>query len=247
MSGSALPRRAHFTWHLLAHARPPRMRHQQSRTVHQTDWGAHTTLVLPERRGLASESFLQPLSAGRKLCRSPISPVKWQADRRGPRKASAAFPGAPPNPAPARLLPETSENPPSESRPLLGARNELGMSQRAAGRPSQPCVQPVTPASPQPAPRAVTAARGPAQDPTRRLPWPPPPPPQPEAPWRGTRSQVPAPPLQLGPSATPSAPLARPRGLGLPPSAARPASLLHWAGAPRPHAGLGPWCPAGPR
>lgn len=45
----------------------------------------------------------------------------------------------------------------------------------------------------------LTAARGPAQDPTRRLPWPPPPPQQPEAPWRGTRSQVPAPPLQWAP------------------------------------------------
>lgn len=50
------------------------------------------------------------------------------------------------------------------------------------------------------------------------------------------------------PSATPSAPLPRPGGFGLPVSPfARPASLLHWAGAPRPHAGLGPWCPAGPR
>lgn len=90
------------------------------------------------------------------------------------------------------------------------------MSQRAAGHPSQPCVQPVTPASPQPAPHASTAARGPAQDPTRRLPWPPPPPQQPEAPRRGTRRQVPAPPLQSGRSATPSAPPARPEGLGLP-------------------------------
>lgn len=73
-------------------------------------------------------------------------------------------------------------------------------------------------ASPQPAPHASTAARGPTQDPTQTV-----------AgatttaaakgPRRGTRRQVPAPPLQLGPSATPSAPLARPGGLGLPQSA----------------------------
>lgn len=95
------------------------------------------------------------------------------------------------------------------------------MSQRAAGHPSQPCVQPVKPASPQPAPHASTATKGPAQDPTQTV-----------AgatttaaakgPRRGTRRQVPAPPLQLGPSATPSAPLARPVWLGLPQSARPP-------------------------
>ena len=151
------------------------------------------------------------------MCRSPISPAKGQAGRRSLQWTSSAFPGAPPNPAPARLLPETSENLPVTFAPSW-AREQAGNEPEGGRHPSQPCVQPVTPASPQPAPQASTAARGPTQDPTQTV-----------AgatttaaakgPRRGTRRQVPAPPLQLGPSATPSAPLARPGGLGLPQSA----------------------------
>lgn len=128
------------------------------------------------------------------MCRSPISPAKGQAGRRSLQWTSTAFPGAPPNPAPARLLPETSENLPVTFAPSW-AREQAGNEPEDGRHPSQPCVQPVTPASPQPAPHASTAARGPTQDPTQTV-----------AgatttaaakgPRRGTRRQVPAPPLQ---------------------------------------------------
>lgn len=90
----------------------------------------------------------------RKLCGSRTSPGRRHADRRSPRRTNPASPGAPPNAAPATPLPETSQKPPGDFRPLLGATNELGMSPRAAGHPSRPCVRPVTPAAPQPAAHA---------------------------------------------------------------------------------------------
>ena len=57
-----------------------------------------------------AKCFVATQPGRRKLCRSPISPGKGQADRRSLQWTSSAFPGAPPNPAPARLLPETSES-----------------------------------------------------------------------------------------------------------------------------------------
>ena len=74
------------------------------------------------------------------MCRSPISPGKGQADRRSLQWTSSAFPGAPPNPAPARLLPETSENLPVNFAPSW-AREQAG-NEPEGGRPPEPAMCP---------------------------------------------------------------------------------------------------------
>lgn len=53
----------------------------------------------------------------------------------------SAFPGAPPDLAPARLVLNRLEKPLSEFRPLLGARNELG-NEPKGGRPPEPAMCP---------------------------------------------------------------------------------------------------------
>jgi hypothetical protein len=253
ISGAAIPRRVPLTWPFPLHHSDFQQWHYDSRTQIRLPYVTRTTPALPKRRRLPSESCPEQLAGEKEVVpsgRPPISPERrgWQAQLLWtPRHCQEPPPT--PDPAPERLGSETSEKPPGEFRPLLDTRHRLGASQRAAGRPPEPAMCPARHARlARPAPHAPATARGPARDPPQRQPRR-----RRHSPSRpgvaqpsGPRPTPPAGPLGDAVRASGQAPRA---GLlaRLPAAAASRASLLHWAGAPQPHAEPGPWCPAGPR